>query len=78
MADERLKKFCEDTETAFNTNVPVQFDQEKKNFERLLSEVGIDSASIGYDPNYKTEFAVVMGESNLHLTGGWLQEVFTK
>ncbi|MCM2352434.1 MAG: hypothetical protein NDI63_02380 [Pseudobdellovibrio sp.] len=78
LADERLKKFCEDTETAFNTNAPVQFDQEKKNFERLLSEVGVDSLSIGYDPNYKTEFDIVMGKSNLNLTGGWLQEVFAK
>lgn len=78
LADERLKKFCEDIETAFNTNVPVQFDQEKKNFERLLSEVGVDAASIGYDPNYKTEFAVVMGKSNLNLTGGWLNEAFAK
>lgn len=78
LADERLKKFCEDTESAFNNNVPVQFDQEKKNFERLLSEVGIDSSSIGYDPNYKTEFAIVMGKSNLNLTGGWLQEAFAR
>lgn len=76
LADERLKKFCEDTESAFNNNVPVQFDQEKKNFERLLSEVGVDSSSIGYDPNYKTEFSIVMGKSNLNLTGGWLQEAF--
>ena len=78
LADERLKKFCEETESAFNTNVPVQFDQEKKNFERLLSEVGVDAASIGYDPNYKTEFSVVMGKSNLNLTGGWLNEAFAK
>ena len=78
LADERLKKFCEETESAFNTNVPVQFDQEKKNFERLLSELGVDAASIGYDPNYKTEFSVVMGKSNLNLTGGWLNEAFAK
>ena len=78
LTDERLKKFCEETESAFNTNVPVQFDQEKKNFERLLSELGVDAASIGYDPNYKTEFSVVMGKSNLNLTGGWLNEAFAK
>lgn len=78
LADQRIQKFCEDTETAFNTDVPVQFDQEKNNFERLLSEVGVDAASIGYDPNYKTEFGIVLGKSNLNLTGGWLQEVFAK
>lgn len=78
LSDERLKKFCEDTETAFNTNVPVQFDQEKKNFERLLAELNVEPSSIGYDPNYKTAFDIHMGDKNLRLTGGWIEESFAK
>ena len=78
LSDERLKKFCDDTENAFNTNAPVQFDQEKKNFERLLAEVNIDQSSVGYDPNYKTAFDIHMGKGSLTLTGGWLEESFAK
>lgn len=78
LADERLKKFCEDTETAFNTNTPVQFDQEKKNFERLLAELNVDSASIGYNPDYKTTFGIQMGNNKLAITGGWLKEAFAE
>lgn len=78
LADERLKKFCDDTESAFNNNVPVQFDQEKKNFERLLSELNVEPSSIGYNPDYKTNFDIQLGEKNLTLKGGWLEESFAK
>lgn len=78
LADERLKKFCDDTESSFNTNQPVQFDQEKRNFERLLAELNVDQASIGYNPNYKTTFDVQMSDKGLRLTGGWIEESFTK
>ena len=75
-ADERLKKFCDDTETAFNTNQSVEFDQEKNNFERLLSEVGVDQKSIGYDPNYKTTFEIKRDAQSLRLDGGWIEQAF--
>jgi hypothetical protein len=78
LTDERLKKFCDDTESSFNNNVPVKFDQEKSNFERLLAELNVDQKSIGYDPNYKTSFDMQMGEGNLRLSGGWIEEVFSK
>jgi hypothetical protein len=78
MSDERLKKFCDDTESAFNNNVPVQFDQEKKNFERLLAELDVEPGSIGYNPDYKTNFDIQMGEKSLTLKGGWLEESFSK
>lgn len=76
--DERLKKFCEDTETSFNQSQPVRFDQEKNNFERLLAELNVDQKSIGYDPNYKTSFDLHLGDGSLRLTGGWIEDVFTK
>lgn len=74
--DERLRKFCDETENAFNTNQSVEFEQEKKNFERLLSEIGVDQKSIAYDPNYKTTFEIKRDEKSLRLDGGWIEEAF--
>lgn len=76
LTDQRLRKFCDDTENAFNTNQPVEFDQEKKNFERLLAEVGVDQKSIGYDPNYKTTFEIKRDTQSLRLDGGWIEQAF--
>jgi len=77
-ADERLKKFCDDTENAFNTDQSVEFDQEKKNFERLLAELNVDQQSIGYNPNYKTVFEIKRDEKSMRLDGGWIEEAFAK
>lgn len=76
VADERVKKFCDDTENAFNTNQAVEFEQEKKNFERLLAELNIDQKAIGYDPNYKTTFEIKRDSQSLRLDGGWIEEAF--
>ncbi|MES2801242.1 MAG: hypothetical protein V4654_02015 [Bdellovibrionota bacterium] len=77
-ADERLKKFCDDTENAFNSNLPVEFDQEKNNFERLLTELNVDQQSIGYNPDYKTVFEIKRDEKSMRLDGGWIEEAFAK
>lgn len=77
-SDERLKKFCDDTEHAFNTNQSVEFEQEKKNFERLLAELNVDQKSIGYNPDYKTVFEIKRDEKSMRLDGGWIEEAFTK
>lgn len=77
-ADERLKKFCDDTENAFNSNQPVEFEQEKKNFERLLAELNVDQKSIGYNPEYKTVFEIKRDEKSMRLDGGWIEEAFAK
>ena len=74
--DDRLLKFCNETENAFNTNQPVEFDQEKKNFERILSELNATAADAKYDPNYKTKFDIVYDGKSLQLNGGWLEEMF--
>lgn len=76
--DDRLRKFCEDTENAFNTNQAVEFDQEKNSFERLLGELNIDSKSIGYDSNYKTTFEIKRDAQSLRLDGGWIEQAFKK
>lgn len=78
VGDERLKKFCDDAENAFNTNQSVEFEQEKKNFERLLAELNVDQKSIGYNPEYKTAFDIKRTEKSLSLTGGWIEEAFSK
>jgi hypothetical protein len=70
-----VQKFCETTERAFNEAEPVQWDLEKKDFEGLLSEVGVSAQDIGYDPNYKTRFQVQLQGNQLILRGGWLDEV---
>ncbi|AZZ37004.1 hypothetical protein CIK05_09430 [Bdellovibrio sp. qaytius] len=75
--DERLKKFCDDTENAFNTDQAVNIEQEKKNFERLLSELNVEQKSIGYDPNYKTTFEFKRDEKSMRLQGGWIEDAFT-
>jgi hypothetical protein len=75
--DQRIQKFCADTESAFNTNQPVQFDQEKKNFERIMDEVGVRSEDIKYDPNYKSNFDVNFDGKSLQIDGGWLEELVT-
>lgn len=77
-ADERLRKFCDDTENAFNSNQPVEFEQEKKNFERLLAELNVDQKSIGYNPEYKTVFEIKRDEKSMRLDGGWIEEAFAK
>ncbi len=76
VSDERLKKFCDDTENAFNSNQPVEFEQEKKNFERLLAELDVDQKSIGYNPEYKTVFEIKRDEKSMRLDGGWIEEAF--
>lgn len=75
--DQRIQKFCTDTESAFNTNQPVEFDQEKKNFERIMDEVGVRSEDIKYDPNYKSNFDVNFDGKSLQIDGGWLEELVT-
>lgn len=77
-SDERLRKFCDDTENAFNTNQPVEFEQEKKNFERLLAELNVDQKSIDYNPDYKTVFEIKRDEKSMRLDGGWIEEAFAK
>ncbi len=78
ISDQRIQNFCTQTEDAFNTNQEVQFDQEKKNFERVLSEVGVGFAEINYNPNYKTAFDFSMQGQSMQLNGGWLEELFSK
>lgn len=75
--DQRLQKFCADTEFAFNTNQPVEFDQEKKNFERIMDEVGVRSEDIKYNPNYKSNFDINFDGKSLQIDGGWLEELIT-
>ena len=75
-ADERLRKFCDDTENLFNAGTEVNIDQEKKNFERLLAELNVDQKSIGYNPDYKTTFDIKRDSQSLRLTGGWIEEAF--
>ncbi len=75
--DQRLQKFCADTESAFNTNQPVEFDQEKKNFERIMDEVGVSTDDIKYDPNYKSNFDIHFDGKSLQIDGGWLEELVT-
>ncbi len=77
-ADERLKKFCDNTEHAFNSNQPVEFEQEKKNFERLLAELDVEQKSIGYNPEYRTVFEIKRDEKSMRLDGGWIEEAFAK
>jgi len=74
--DQRLQKFCADTETDFNNNEPLQFEQEKKNFERLLSELDVDFKMIDYDPEYKTHFKLSLSNQSILFSGGWIEEVF--
>lgn len=74
--DDRLQKFCNDTENALNTNDPVQFEQEKKNFERILTEMNVAPTEIKYDSNYKTKLDAVYDGMSMRLEGGWLEEVF--
>lgn len=78
IADQRLQKFCVDTEIAFNTNQPVQFDQEKKNFERILDEVGVSASDIKYNPDYKSNFDIDFDGKSLQLNGGWLEELIAQ
>ena len=78
LSDQRLQKFCSDTENAFNTNQPVQFDQEKKNFERILDELGVKPAEIKYDPNYKTKYDFVFNSQSMRMNGGWLEEMVSE
>lgn len=73
--DQRLQKFCSDTETAFNTNQPVEFDQEKKNFERILEEVGVSATDIKFDPQYKSNFDISFDGKSLQIDGGWLENL---
>ncbi len=75
--DDRLQKFCSDTENAFNTNQPVQFDQEKKNFERILAELNVKPDEIKYDPNYKTKFDFTLDSQSMRMNGGWLEELIS-
>lgn len=74
--DQRLIGFCDQTENAFNALEPVQLEQEKKNFERVLSEMQVDAKDIGYNPDYKTQFALNFDKSTIQLRGGWLEDVF--
>ncbi len=73
--NEILQKFCADTESAFNTNQPVLFEQEKKSFERILQELGVNPEEIKYDPNYKTKFVIDFDGKSLQLNGGWLEDL---
>lgn len=73
--DQRVAKMCDDTERAFNTGDPVQFDQEKRNFERVLAELGVSPTEINYDPNYKTKFDILFDGDALTLKGGWLEDI---
>jgi hypothetical protein len=75
--DQRLQKFCEETENAFNTDQPVEFLQEKKNFERILDELGVSQEAIKYKPDYKTEFDILFDGNSLQLKGGWLEDFFS-
>jgi hypothetical protein len=75
MNDGRIQTFCEDTENAFNTNQPVQFENEKKNFERLMAELDIQPSDIGYDSNYKTKLEFVRDDKSIQLKGGWIEEL---
>lgn len=76
--DQRIMKFCSDTEDAFNTMKPVQFDEEKKNFERLLQEVGVKPVDIKYDANYKTKYEFSFTGRSMQMSGGWLETAFAK
>jgi len=73
--DQRVTKICDDTERAFNVGDPVQFDQEKRNFERVLAETGVNANEINYDPNYKTKFDIQFDGDSLTLKGGWLEDI---
>lgn len=75
LADQRLQKFCSDTESAFNTDQPVQFDQEKKSFERILDELGVPASEIKYDSNYKSDFDISFDGKSMQLNGGWLEDL---
>lgn len=74
--DQRLQKYCEDIERSINTGESFSFDQEKKNLERLLDELQINHQAIGYNPNYKSNFDVKLGDRSLTFAGGWLQDLF--
>lgn len=73
--DQRVLKFCEDSERLFNTRTPVQFENEKQTFERLMAEVGIDQQQIKYNPDYKTKLSVGSTGNSLNIGGGWLNEL---
>lgn len=73
--DQRVQKFCEDSEYLFNSYAPVNFNNEKATFERLISELGVDQNQIKYDPNYKTKLDVKFSGNSLQMGGGWLNEL---
>lgn len=73
--DQRVQKFCEDTEYLFNSHKPVEFENEKKNFERLIGELGVEPQQIKYNPDYKTTLNVNYSKNSLQMSGGWLTDL---
>lgn len=73
--DPRIMKFCEDNEDESNSYAPVDFQNEKQVFERLIQELGVDAKSIKYDPEYKTTLKLNFSKDNLQISGGWLEEI---
>lgn len=75
--DPRIQKYCENNEYLFNSYTPLNFENEKADFERIIQEMGVSPSDIKYDHNYKTKLDLKFSGTNLQMQGGWLSELIS-
>ena len=77
-ADSKLQDYCRQIEVATNRGEPVQWNEEKAEFQEFLRYARIDAADIGYNPNYKTELRFEQTEKKMVFKGGWMESLFSE
>lgn len=71
----QVKKYCNAIETELNDLKPVDFSEEKRGFLEFLHASNIEPASIGFDPEYKTDIDIELDGDSYSYQTGWLTKL---
>lgn len=76
--DPAVQGFCQQMEDNLNNLGSYNADEQKQEIKKLLDTFHIDPKSIDYDPNYKANVDITMGDNNLSMNDKWITEFFAE
>ncbi|NUN07271.1 MAG: hypothetical protein HUU57_16115 [Bdellovibrio sp.] len=76
--DPAVVNFCEQIEKGLNEGTGYDADVAEKEMMKFFTDVGVDPASIGYNPQYRSKIKTNFTQSQISLNDTWIIELFAR
>lgn len=70
--------FCEQMEKTLNEGTGYNADVAEKEMQKFFTDVGVDPASVGYDPKYRAKVKTSLSKTQISLNDTWITQFFDR